>query len=313
MSSSSPLVSVVALSHNHALFLTESLDSVLAQDYPAASIELIIVDDASSDDSAAVISAWAALNGVPQNRLILIPPGQSRGACAAFNQGWALSRGEFIIDLATDDILLPTRLTEQVAAFAALPPTVGVVYTDAELMDEAGRFVRRHYRRTPTGQTLPPTLSGDVFAHVLGHYFISTPTMMIRRQVLEELGGYDEKLAYEDFDFWVRSSRRWQYHFLDRVLTRKRLHPRSHSRGFYQAGDPQLASTIAVCYKAHALCRTPAETAALVRRVKYELRQAARYRQWSEAQQLYALLRQLQPTPSLAWRTVGAWSRWRAN
>jgi glycosyltransferase involved in cell wall biosynthesis len=302
-----PLVSVIALSHNHARFLVEALDSVLAQDYPA--VELIIVDDASTDASVAVITAWAARHAGRVAHIIQIPPGQSRGACAAFNQGLALSQGDFIIDLATDDVLLPTRLSEQVAAFASLPPEVGVVYTDAELMDEAGSFIRRHYRRDATGQTLPRTLSGDVFAHVLGHYFISTPTMMIRRPVFDELGGYDEALAYEDFDFWVRSSRRWQYYFLDRPLTRKRLHPRSHSRGFYQSGDPQLASTIAVCYKALALCRTPAEEAALVRRVRYELRQAARYRQWREARQLYDLLHRLRPRPGSLWRLLGAWCR----
>lgn len=284
-----PLVSVIALAHNHGRFLAEALDSVRAQTYPH--VELIIVDDASTDDSAAVIQEWVARHSDFPTKVLLLP--ENLGNCAAFNRGFALSAGEFIVDFATDDVLLPHRLTEQVAAFARLDDSWGVVYTDSELVAEDGRFVRYHYRRDAAGQPVPPAPSGDVFAHVLGHYFISTPTMLIRRAVLEALGGYDEALAYEDFDFWVRSSRQWQYYFLDRVLTRKRLHPRSLSRRAYKAGDRQLASTIAVCRKAQTLCRTPEELAALARRVRFELRQALRHRQWAEARQLAVLLRAL--------------------
>ncbi len=281
-----PLVSIVALSYNHGRFLVEALDSVVAQTY--VHWELVIVDDASTDDSAAVIRAWVTAHPGRAAHVLLLP--KSDGACAAFNQGLARCGGEFVIDLATDDVLLPTRLAEQVAAFAALDDSYGVVYTDAELMDEAGTLLRRHYRRDAAGQPHPAAPSGDVFAHVLGHYFISSPTMMIRRRVLTDLGGYDASLAYEDFDLWVRSARAWHYFFLDRVLTRKRLHPHSHSRRAYQPGDPQLASTIRVCHKARALCRTPPEWAGLRRRARYELRQALRYGCWPEACALAALL-----------------------
>ncbi len=301
----------MALSHNHARFLPEALDSVLAQTYP--SWELVIVDDASTDVSVAVIEAWAAANPGCVAHIIRISAAESRGACAAFNHGLARCRGEFIIDFATDDVLLPTRLAEQVAAFASVGPQVGVVYTDAELTDEAGTVLRRHYRRDAAGQPRPAAPSGDVFAHVLGWYFISSPTMMIRRAVFTELGGYDETLAYEDFDFWVRSSRTWQYHFLDRVLTRKRLHPRSSSRSFYRPDDPKLASTVRICRKAVALCRTPAEWAGLRRRLRFELRQALRYGCWPEAHALAGLLATVPGVPALmrwALRQVAGLAAW---
>ena len=75
--------------------------------------------------------------------------------------------------------------------------------------------------------------------------------------------GYDEALAYEDFDFWVRASREWQFQYLDAVTTRKRKHPASMSARAYRRHDPFVLSTLAVCRKALALCRTPAERAAL--------------------------------------------------
>ncbi|MBC7448232.1 MAG: glycosyltransferase [Hymenobacteraceae bacterium] len=281
------------MSFNHSRFLVEALDSVLAQTYP--NWELIIVDDASTDDSAAVVRAWVAAHPGRAAHVLLLPV--STGACAAFNHGLARCQGEFIVDLATDDILLPPRLAEQVAAFAALDASYGVVYTDAELIDEAGAVLRHQYRRDAVGRPYPAAPSGDVFAHVLGHYFISAPTMMIRRRILTALGGYDATLAYEDFDFWVRSAREWRYCFLDQILTRKRLHPRSHSRGFYRPDDPQLASTIRVCHKARVLCQTPAEWAGLRRRVRFELRQAVRYGCWPEARALARLLGTLPGVP----------------
>lgn len=301
----SPLVSIIALCFNHARFVAEALDSVLAQTYPHC--ELIIVDDASTDESAAVIGAWVAAHPGRARHVVLLP--QRVGACAAFNQGFALSRGEFITDLATDDILLPTRLAEQVAAFAALDPSYGVVYSDAELLDEAGTVLRRHYRRDAAGRPRPAAPSGDVFADVLGRYFISTPTMLIRRAVLDALGGYDATLAYEDFDFWVRSARTWRYHFLDRVLMRKRLHPQAQSRAAYRPGDRQLAATIRVCHKARALCRTPAEWAALRRRAAYELRQAVRHGCWPEARALLALLGAVPGPVRRLWRGLAAVAR----
>jgi hypothetical protein len=162
-------------------------------------------------------------------------------------------------------------------------------------------LVRRHYRRDARGKLHPRPASGQVFADVLSRYFISTPTMLMRRATLDHLGGYDETLAYEDFDFWVRAARDWQFHFLDEVTTRKRLHPNAMSRRGYRPHDPFLASTIRVCRKALALCRTPAERAALAVRLRWEMRQAVRWRNFAEAHELYRLLQQTTRPHPLDW------------
>lgn len=299
------LVTIIALCHNHAPFLREALDSILAQTYPH--LEVWLVDDASTDGSAEILREYAARN--PAWQLLLLP--ENVGNCRAFNAAFFRSRGEFVIDFATDDVLLPHRVGQQVAAFQPLKNTVGVVYSNCELIDERSRFIGLHHRPDATGQLQPAPASGWVFAEVLRRYFISTPTMLMRRACLESLGGYDETLAYEDFDFWVRASRDWQFFYLDAVTTRKRKHPSSMSARAYRRHDPYLASTIRVCAKALALARAPAEYAALAVRLRSELRQAVRrHAPHAEVRPLLALLRQVAARTPLDW-ALATWSRLR--
>jgi glycosyltransferase involved in cell wall biosynthesis len=283
-----PLVSIICLCYNHEPFLRQALDSVLAQTY--VNLEILVVDDKSTDASVEIIQEYCVR--FPQIRFL--PNQKNQGNCASFNQALQLSQGEFIIDFATDDVLHPERVARQVAVFHGLPATYGVVYTDAELIDEQSRSLGFFYARTPQGKINPPPAEGEVFAEVLGRYFICPPTMMMRRQVLEELNGYDPELAYEDFDFWVRSARNWQYHFLDQVLCQRRMHPRSLSKKVYLVGDKQLASTVQVIQKARKLVKTPLEKEALLTRIKYEARHAYFTANYKEAAELLDILRQEQ-------------------
>ena len=301
-STTAPLVTIVALCHNHAPFLREALDSILAQTYPH--LEVWLVDDASADDSPAILREYAARH--PTWHLQLLS--ENVGNCRAFNLAFRQSQGEFLIDFATDDVLLPERVAQQVAAFQQADSTVGMVYSNTELIGEDGKLLGLHHRLDGHGGLLPPPASGWVFAEVLRRYFISTPTMMMRRDCLVQLGGYDETLAYEDFDFWVRASREWQFVYLDIVTTRKRKHPRSMSAKAYRRHDPYLTSTIRVCEKALALARTPTEHAALATRLRWELRQAMRRHRHTEARALFGLLRQA-ARPTLVDQALATWSR----
>ncbi|MCC9166011.1 glycosyltransferase family 2 protein [Pontibacter harenae] len=280
-----PLVSVVCLCYNHERFLAEALDSVLAQTYP--NLEIVVVDDRSTDGSAAIIQQYVRLH--PQ--LKFIQPAVNVGNCAAFNMGWRASQGDFIIDFATDDVLLPNRIAEQVAAFQKLDSSYGVMYTDAAYIDDDSNPIGFHYKRNPQGELLSYAPSGDVFKDLLGKYIICPPTMMMRREVFEDLNGYDETLAYEDFDFWVRSSRKYKYFYLDKVTTKRRVHTTSLSKGFYKTSNRLLASTVKVCAKAAELVQSPAEEAALEKRLKYEARHAYLTGNYKEAHQLLLLLK----------------------
>ncbi|OKL39321.1 glycosyltransferase [Pontibacter flavimaris] len=282
-----PLVSIICLCYNHERFLREALDSVLAQTYP--SLEILIVDDCSTDNSVRIIREYVRAH--PQIRFI--STGKNLGNTKAFNIGWRASQGQFILDFATDDVLLPGRVAQQVQQFQKLPPDFGVVYSDAAYISDESAHLYFHsekYKAAP---------DGDVFAEVLGRYFICPPTMLIRREVFEELHGYDEGLAYEDFDFWVRSARKYKYAYLPEITTQRRLHHSSLSSSWYRKGNQLLASTVVVCRRAAALVQTERERDALARRLKYEARHAYLTGNFTEAAQLLQLLEQTTGTPLL--------------
>jgi len=262
-----PLVSIVLLCYNQARFFSEALSSVFAQTYPHW--ELIVVDDGSSDGSPAVIEQQLSAHpNIPFLKLT-----ENVGNCKAFNQGLALCKGEYIIDLAADDLLMPNRLQQQVSAFANLPDDYGVTFSDAYLIDEAGRRMGTFYARDAAGNLIQPIPSGDLYQHLVGKQLISSPTMTIRKKVLEDLGGYDEALSYEDYDFWVRSSRKYRYHFQPMVLTAKRIVRHSHRGGFYQQRrNAHLRSTLLVSQKAARLNGNQAENEALATSLRYHLR-----------------------------------------
>ncbi len=254
-----PLVSVICLCHNQAPYLEEALESVLNQEY--ASVELIIVDDGSTDGSKELVRTFLTKHPVG---FIDIP--EAEGNCRAFNLGFKISKGDFIIDLAADDVLLPERI--RLGVLRLTETNAGVHYSNAELIDADGRLLSLHNDRFNF-----PMPEGDVYAHLVREYLVCPPTMMIRREVLESLGGYDESLSYEDFDFWVRSAREFAYCYTDEVLVKKRLLPHSHSATHEQFRSAHQKSTLRVCDKILNLNRNAKEGQALKKRCWHEIRQ----------------------------------------
>ena len=299
-----PWVSVICTCYNHEHFVEQALQSVIDQDYPT--IEFIIIDNGSIDKSAKRIAQFIE----PYPAIRFIQNQTNLGLNRAFNQGLSLAKGDYVIDLSADDVLLPGRIAKQVALFGQLTDSCAVVFSNAAYIDASGKQMRYHYPVDAKGHARCPVPSGDVFREVLASYFICTPTMMMRREVLMELGGYDETLVYEDFDFWVRSARLHPYAYVDDVLTLKRVLPHSLSTQVIRPDGTLLASTLTVCRKAFGLCATPDEYQALAGRIRTFLRKAFYAEQFELAQQFGDLLRQIEP-PDLLSRVVLVLSRLR--
>lgn len=175
-----PLVSVVVPVYNMELFLSETLDSILASDYP--NFEVVVVDDGSKDASYRVACEYAAKDA--RVKAYTQPNG---GACAARNHAVRLSRGEFILPVDADNLIEPNLISEAVAAILA-DSSVKVVAPRADFF--GGR----------TGEWKLPCFS----LHLLARKNIMDTCALYRRTDWERTGGYCEDIiAREDWEFWI--------------------------------------------------------------------------------------------------------------
>lgn len=292
-------VTVICTCYNHQNYVRQALQSVIDQTYPY--VELIVIDNGSTDGS--VEQVYSFIDPHPSVRFIR--NNSNVGLNRAFNQGLTLASGRYVIDLSADDVLLPDRIAKQVACMEQLPNSYGVVFSNAAFIDALGRRTGTHYPVNEKGQATVQVPTGDVFRAILSSYFICTPTMLIRRSLLEQLGGYDESLSYEDFDFWVRSSRLCYYAYLDDVLTLKRQLPGSLSGQILKRHNHLLPSTLIVCQKAFELCQTPDEFDALAGRLNTFIRKAFYTEQFELVQHFHSLLKSIKQPDKLTQCIIG--------
>lgn len=227
------LVSVIVPTHNRGYIIERALDSVLAQSHRA--LEVLVVDDGSADDTRRRVEKYGS-----NVRYVPRPNG---GVSAARNTGLALATGEFIALLDSDDAWLPWKLEAQVA-FLRARPGVGMVWTDMAAVDEDGRVVSPAYLRTmygayrktrldrwlrpvgtlrdlnasvPPEQTDRTAWEGDLFSAMFLGNMVHTSTVLLRRERLRAVGGFDESLrpSGEDYDFHWRTCREGPVGFLD--------------------------------------------------------------------------------------------------
>ncbi len=256
-----PLVTVLCLCYNQKKFIQESIESVINQTYK--NIELIVMDDGSTDGSQALIESF--LKKHPQVKFISHSINQ--GYCKTLNEGVELANGKFIIDLAADDILLPERVAAGVESLMNLHAGCDLQFTDAILIDENGNSIGYHSVRFP--HRLIPR--GDIYINLIDRYFICSPTLMFKKSVVIAIGGYDETLAFEDFDFLIRASRQFKFCYSATPLIKRRMVKTSMSSKQFVKGSDQRWSTLEVCKKIYNLNKTRAEHAALKRRLRYEI------------------------------------------
>ena len=191
-----PLVSVIIPTYNRCAYLHEAIASVLAQTY--APLELIVVDDGSSDDTPELLYRY-------RDRLKVIRQ-SNQGVSAARNRGIRAARGEWIALLDSDDVWQPEKLALQTAYLNA-HPELKICQTQ-EIWIRNGRRVnpkKRHHKR-----------AGDIFEPSLALCLVSPSAVMLRTSLLAEVGVFDEQLpACEDYDLWLRVSARYPVGLVD--------------------------------------------------------------------------------------------------
>lgn len=218
-------ISVIMPAYNVVGFIAEAIESVLAQ--RGAEFELLIGDDASTDDTAKVIERYRSH---PAVRIFRNP--YNRGAAATRNALIRAARGTYLTPCDADDIMLSHNLSRQ-AAFLDAHPEVGVVYsgTIAVWVDDAGRQIR-----APELIARGCNRAWDLRENVVNH-----GGSMSRAHLIAQVGGYDEDVGnVEDWDLWLKLAEITRIHFLEGealYLWRRRL-------GSWSAANPRTDANI---------------------------------------------------------------------
>lgn len=201
----SPKLSVLMTVYNGMPYLPEAVESILSQDFK--DFECIIVDDGSTDETSRFLKQL-------QDPRLLILSQENGGTAAASNFGLAQCRGEYLARMDADDITLPTRFSKQVR-FLDENPEIGLLGTQLACMGECR-----------IGKSLNLPCSNPVIRQSLlkGKHALCHPTLMMRTQLLRDIGGYWKLRLIDDWDMMLRMTEVTQAHNLDEVLHHYRVH-----------------------------------------------------------------------------------------
>lgn len=211
-----PKISVLMTVRNAERFVSEAIESMLGQTF--GDFEFIIVDNASTDRTRDIINSYS------DRRIILIENKEDLGQTRSLNAGISKCRSELIARMDADDISLPNRLEEQYS-FLRWNTNIAVVGSWYVEIDENGKVIREFRLPTdPLQIKIYLTGCSDLSYHCIPH-----PIVLMRKKALLECGQYDERYISQDFDLWVRISRKFLLSNLKRVLFKYRINKDSQS------------------------------------------------------------------------------------
>lgn len=204
------MISVIIPTHNRASYLSDAIQSVLAQDYFCENtnkpcFEIWVIDDGSSDETKKIVESYARNVGYRYQRHL--------GVSAARNHGLRVATGKFIAFLDSDDLWMSRKIRSQMSYMEAYPKAM-VTYTE-EVWMRNGVFVNPRKRHKK--------YSGWIFDKVLPLCLLSLSSALFRREVFNAVGTFDESVpACEDYDLGIRLAHKFPIHLIDSPLIVKR-------------------------------------------------------------------------------------------
>lgn len=200
-------VSIIIPSYNRAKLLSAAVESLQRQTYQ--NIEIIIVDDCSTDDTAQVVAE------IEDDRILYVKHEVNKGGGEARNTGMKYATGDYIGFLDSDDQWHKDKLERQMAVFKT-KPEVGVVYTGMKV-----------YQGDYLVKEVIPKYEGDLLTKLIeSNCIYTTSSILVKKKVLEEVGGFDSSLpSCQDWDLYIRLARVSRFGFVEDSLVLYHLHP----------------------------------------------------------------------------------------
>lgn len=209
-------ISVIIPTYNASEYIKDAINSVLFQKY-SGNVEIIVVDDGSTDDTKKVLAEY-----IKDKKIIYIKQ-KNQGQASARNAGVKKSTGDFIAFLDSDDTWNHDKLNKQMEKFN--DKNVGLVYTGIEWYHSLDNEVIK---------VKIPKIKGWVFKKLIVHNFISTSTVILRKEAFEPFDTCKECLGVEDFDLWLRVSQKWKVDYIKDILCNYRIHNHNISSNLEQ-------------------------------------------------------------------------------
>jgi glycosyltransferase involved in cell wall biosynthesis len=202
-----PKITVVVVNFNQGIYIGKCLDSIIASGYSL--IDLLIIDDCSTDNSAEIINSYISHNRVKCRFEV---NETNRGICYSLNKALSLAEGEYFTFIAADDWGDTHRFHSMVQVFQRMDSKCAVVYSDARIvdMDEAPLYPSYLGVYRPD---LPAAPEGNVFLPLLKDNFLPAMATLTRTKALKDVQGFDESLKVEDYDLWLRLARQYSFAF----------------------------------------------------------------------------------------------------
>lgn len=214
-----PTVSVIVPTYNRANLIARAIKSVLNQTYQ--NFEIIVVDDKSTDGTKEVVKNFK------DKRIKYICLKKNSGTSSKpRNVAIEKSQGKYIAFLDSDDEWLPEKLEKQIAVFQTKTPHTGVIYTGYFVRDWKGKVIG----------TATPKYRGIVDEKILISNFIGASTVMVKRECLAKVGGFDTNLpCCQDWDMWIKLSKHFEFDFIPENLVEYHMHNDGRTSANFQA------------------------------------------------------------------------------
>lgn len=212
------LISIITPVYNGEDFLDRSIKSVLSQTYQ--NWELLLIDDGSEDDSARIIERY-----LEDDRIKFLKNDSNSGISATRNKGINNSSGECIALLDQDDEWFPDKLQKQVKVLNGLGYDYGLIYSNLEVRFDNGDVTERKKEIEPKSTII------ENLELMLLRNLISSPTVLIRKEVLDEVGLFDDSIKWggDDYDLWIRIAHKYKFFYIDEVLCIRHEHQQNYS------------------------------------------------------------------------------------